>query len=99
MNVISTNNWKSNIFGQLKEHHRQHNGYDHIVEHCREGFMEIFDAIFLCRIDNRILEGNAILKTQCVKLERDVNQLRLTNAGLERASQARYLTPNEAIRS
>jgi hypothetical protein len=35
------------------------------------------------------LENNAILQIQCTKLEKDVNQLRLTNAGLEKASAAR----------
>ncbi len=44
-----------------------------------------------CWIDNRILENNAILQIQYVKLEKDVNHLRLTNAGLERASEARYI--------
>jgi hypothetical protein len=35
------------------------------------------------------LENNAILQIQCVKFEKNVNQLRLANAGLEKASEAR----------
>jgi len=45
--------------------------------------------MFFSVIDNRILENNAILQIQCGKLEKDVNHLRLSNAGLERASEAR----------
>jgi hypothetical protein len=35
------------------------------------------------------LENNAVLQIQCVKLEKDVHHLRLSNAGLEKASEAR----------
>jgi hypothetical protein len=90
MDVI-THNWKSTIFCQLKEHNREQNGYDHIVEHCIDFFVVFpFDYwVCLSVIDNRILENNAILQIQCGKLEKDVNHLRLSNAGLERASEAR----------
>ncbi|CAF1575256.1 unnamed protein product [Rotaria sp. Silwood1] len=37
---------------------------------------------------NRLLENNATLQIQCIKLENDVNHLRLSNAGLEKASEA-----------
>lgn len=85
---IITNNWKSNIFGQLKEHNRIQNGYDPIVEQCRKIFIGFRDYSYRW-IDNKILDNNAILQVQCTKLEKDVNQLRLTNAGLEKASEAR----------
>jgi hypothetical protein len=37
------------------------------------------------------LENNGILQIQCTKLEKDVNHLRLANAGLEKASEARLV--------
>jgi hypothetical protein len=37
------------------------------------------------------VENNAVLQIQCAKFEKDVNHLRLANAGLERASEARLV--------
>lgn len=52
-----------------------------------------FRHCYLCvnfiLIDNRILENNATLQSHCIKLEEDVHHLRLNNAGLEKASEAR----------
>lgn len=39
-------------------------------------------------IDNRILDNNVTLQMQCTKLGRDVNQLRLLNADLEKAAES-----------
>lgn len=88
-----TLDWKSNIFRQLKEHNRQGNGYNDIVEQCRyfPGYFIHWNRFLLCLIDNRIWENNGILKAQCSKLEKDVNHLRLTNAGLEKASIVKYI--------
>jgi hypothetical protein len=37
------------------------------------------------------LENNAVLQIQNLKFEKDVQHLRLSNAGLERASEARLV--------
>ncbi|CAF3392146.1 unnamed protein product [Rotaria sp. Silwood2] len=63
--------WKTNIICQLKDHKRQWNVYDEIIQHY-----------------NRLLDNNTTLQIQCVKLENNVNHLRLANAGLEKASEA-----------
>ena len=39
--------------------------------------------------DNHILETNFILRNQNAKLEKDVQHLRLTNAGLEKAAKVK----------
>lgn len=81
--------WKSNIFSQLKEHNHHWKLYDDIIEHCKWSCLLFFCIINLCLTDNRILDNNTTLQTQCAKLEKDVYQLRLANAGLEKASHAR----------
>ena len=43
----------------------------------------------LSRADQHVLESKLSLETQCIKLESSVQHLRLTNAGLEKASEAR----------
>jgi hypothetical protein len=37
------------------------------------------------------VENNAGLQIRCIKLEKDVHHLRLANAGLEKASEARLV--------
>ena len=91
MEVIESN-WKSTIFNQLKEQNQRRNVYDEIIEHCISICLlsiQTFISVFLFKIDNRILENNAILQIQCNKLQTDVHHLRLANAGLEKASEAR----------
>lgn len=52
------------------------------IDNCRGHYVS-----FLCiSLDNRLLENNTLLQIQCVKLEKDVHHLRLSNVGLERAS-------------
>ena len=56
------------------------------------------DIRFFCSIDNRLCESNSVLQNQCIKLDHDVNHLRVANASLEKASGARsvLLEMNEA---
>lgn len=86
-------NWKSDIVLQLKTHTHQQNGYEHLIRHCRIPFArECFHTslgFFVVDIDARLLENNLVLKNQCQSFERNVSQLRLANAGLEKASEAR----------
>jgi hypothetical protein len=41
------------------------------------------------------LENNTTLQSQCFKFEKDVQHLRLANAGLEKASEARFVYLNK----
>jgi len=50
----------------------------------------LFFSHLFVKLDNRLIEKNCSLQNQCRKFETDVNQLRLANAGLEKASEARY---------
>ncbi len=50
--------------------------------------------IYLYFIDNRLLEANSALQIQCIKFEKDIHHLRLANAGLEKASEARFVDLN-----
>jgi hypothetical protein len=43
------------------------------------------------------LENNAVLQIQNLKFEKDVQHLRLSNAGLERASEARLVYLKQKI--
>jgi len=88
--------WKLNIFHQLKDHKRESNLYDEIIEHCILFFINyIHIYLFSIFIDNRLLENNTLLHSQCIKFEKDVQHLRLANAGLEKASEARFVYLNK----
>lgn len=50
-----------------------------------------FMNTYLYFIDNRLLDSNSSLQIQCNKLGNDVHHLRLANAGLEKASEARLI--------
>ena len=87
-----TSIWKSTLIGQLKEQNQRWHAFEHIIEHCK--YIEI-DRLrhrdySIAELDNRVLENNAILQVQCNKLTTDVQHLRLANAGLEKASEARF---------
>lgn len=87
---ISTPIWKSNLVLQLKQQKYQQNTYGNIIEHCMLISIWYFCCLFI-ELDNKLIETNCLLQTQCRKFETDVNQLRLANAGLEKASVARYI--------
>lgn len=87
-----TSVWKSTLIDQLKEQNQRWHAFEHIIEHCKSIAIDRL-AQRDCssdRLDNRVLENNAILQVQCNKLTTDVQHLRLANAGLEKASEARF---------
>ena len=55
-------------------------------------FLGIISSIYFHFIDNHLLEANVSLQTQNAKLNDDVQHLRLSNVGLERASEARLIS-------